>query len=444
MCDTIVALGNSTADGSVILAKNSDREPNEAHENLCIPRMKHPDGSKVRCTYLEIPQVTETNAILLAKPYWIWGAEMGANEHGVVIGNEALFTRGGYEKEPGLIGMDFLRLGLERADSALGALQVITSLLETYGQGGNCGFSRRSYYHNSFLIADTTEAWVLETAGRQWAAKKVKDVYSISNAITIGREWDLESDSLVDYAVEKGWCKNRKEFDFGRCYSDFFNTRLCYAKSRHCRATELLNISKGKITIKTMMSVLRDHGSKDSPGWTPAKGLTGLNICMHIGCGPIRTGQTTGSMVSHLRQELQTHWVTGTSGPCTGIFKPVWIDAGLPDQGQYPTGSYAAAVLWWSHERLNRAVVLDYPTRLKLYQKERDELEDRFINAVEAYRDKEGTERAKLTDQCFSEAKEATSRWIEQVRSTPVKTRIPFCYIRKWRKLNRKAKFDIK
>ena len=30
MCDTLVALGNSTADGSVIFAKNSDRDPNEA------------------------------------------------------------------------------------------------------------------------------------------------------------------------------------------------------------------------------------------------------------------------------------------------------------------------------------------------------------------------------------------------------------------------------
>ena len=29
MCDTMVALSNSTKDGSVIFAKNSDRQPNE-------------------------------------------------------------------------------------------------------------------------------------------------------------------------------------------------------------------------------------------------------------------------------------------------------------------------------------------------------------------------------------------------------------------------------
>ena len=36
MCDTMVALGNATADGSVIFAKNSDREANEAHELVLI------------------------------------------------------------------------------------------------------------------------------------------------------------------------------------------------------------------------------------------------------------------------------------------------------------------------------------------------------------------------------------------------------------------------
>jgi dipeptidase len=79
----------------------------------------------VRCTYIEIPQVAETFAVLLAKPFWIWGAEMGANEKGVTIGNEAVFTKVPMEKQPGLIGMDFLRLALERAATARFALEVI-------------------------------------------------------------------------------------------------------------------------------------------------------------------------------------------------------------------------------------------------------------------------------------------------------------------------------
>ena len=92
MCDTFVALADATSDGSVILAKNSDREPDEAHEVVLLPAADH-DGGTVRCTYVRVPQVRRTHAVLLAKPYWIWGAEMGANEHGVVIGNEAVFTK---------------------------------------------------------------------------------------------------------------------------------------------------------------------------------------------------------------------------------------------------------------------------------------------------------------------------------------------------------------
>lgn len=67
------------------------------------------------------------------------------------------------------------RLGLERADTAEKALTVIVDLLEKYGQGGNCMESHMAFtYHNSFLIADRKEAWVLETSGKYWAAEKVE------------------------------------------------------------------------------------------------------------------------------------------------------------------------------------------------------------------------------------------------------------------------------
>ncbi|TFG06730.1 MAG: peptidase C69, partial [Promethearchaeota archaeon] len=175
MCDTLVALGNSTKDNNVIFGKNSDRPQNEAQLITHVPRMKHSKGDELECTHISIPQVSETFAILLSQPWWMWGAEMGVNEYGVVIGNEAV-----HSLEPlrssGLLGMDLLRLGLERGRKAKEALFIIINLLENHGQGGGCSYEDPGWlYHNSYLIADSEKAFVLETADEWWIAKEVKD-----------------------------------------------------------------------------------------------------------------------------------------------------------------------------------------------------------------------------------------------------------------------------
>jgi len=101
MCDTIVALGDATLDGTVILAKNSDRQPNEAQVLAHVPGARHEAGATVRCTYISVPQVPETYEVLLSRPFWIWGCEMGVNALGVAIGNEAVFTREHWKSSSG-------------------------------------------------------------------------------------------------------------------------------------------------------------------------------------------------------------------------------------------------------------------------------------------------------------------------------------------------------
>lgn len=71
--------------------------------------------------------------------------------------------------------MLYFRLGLERGSSAHEAVKVIAELLERYGQGGSCKEEPTPFiYHNTFLLADRTEAWILETAGQFWAAQRIR------------------------------------------------------------------------------------------------------------------------------------------------------------------------------------------------------------------------------------------------------------------------------
>lgn len=442
MCDTMVALGNSTADGRVLFAKNSDREPNEAHEVVVIPRAKHTPGSRVKCTYIEIPQVEETFQVLLAKPFWIWGAEMGSNEFGVTIGNEAVFTRDPYGKTPGLIGMDFLRLALERTKSAYQAMLLITELLEEYGQSGNCGFEHPMYYHNSFLICDPDEAWVLETSGKQWAAEKVKDIRTISNAITIDDHWDLASENLVNHAMEKGWCKERSKFSFSRCYSEPVYTLFSDARKRQVCTSMELSTLKGKLTPAAMMSILRHHHQPARGVWSPDQGITGADVCMHAGWGPIRGSQSAGSMVSQIDRSDTVHWVTASSAPCTSIFKPVWLDTGVPENGIAPEGTLDKRAYFWKHEMVHRRILGDYPNRIKLIQPEQQALEAEMLMDVEKSLDGSAAQRRKLSEKYFLKANELEIHWQERLHGLTPTRKNKWLFNLAWKTFNKSAKFE--
>ncbi len=448
MCDTMIALGNATADGHMILAKNSDREPNEAQWLQFIPRAEHAPGARVQCTYIDVPQVETSFAVLLSRPFWMWGCEMGINERGVTIGNEAVFTREPYDKAGGLLGMDLMRLALERAATAEAALDVIVELLAAHGQGGNGGYQHNLFYHNAFIIADPAEAWVLETAGRYWAAVRVRDVYAISNGLTIGRDWDRASPGLVEHAIERGWCASEGDFHFARCYSDPLYTRLSQCKRRRARALSLLQVDQGEITARTMMRALRDHGpqAEETAEWGPAQGSTG-NICMHAGFGPVRDSGTTNSWIAHLDPQLLTVWSTATAAPCTALFKPLWPEA-LPDLGPAPGATYDPASIWWQHERLHRAVLRDYPTRLARYREERDALEAEVLADVAAHLvgarsmapEARRSTLQELSADVLARARAATARWTETVEAEPVGFQLPTPYRLAWQQRNRKAR----
>lgn len=437
MCDTIIATADATHDGIPVFGKNSDREPNEAQFICQIPAREYPDDSFVQCTYICIPQVKQTHAVLLSRPFWMWGAEMGSNEHGLVIGNEAVFTRIPYEKSNALTGMDLLRLALERAETAGKAVSVITSLIETYGQGGNCGYQSKMFYHNSFILADPGETWVLETAGKHWAARKINGVYAISNRLSIENEWDLASDELVSYAIGKGWCRSESDFSFARCYSDLLYTGLSSSKGRRERAMALLQSKIGRIQISDIAAILRDHGHPDHEPWRPDKGLIRSSICCHAGGGPVRISQTTGSMISHLTRRNQTHFVTGTAAPCTSIFKPVWLDTPfLPDQGE-PSRYFDETKLFWQHELLHRTILKDYPRLHSDYAAERDRLENQLFDEVIRSQTENTDTRSRLVQKWVDQAGELEEKWIARLQAQAAPNRSGWLYSASWKKHNK-------
>jgi hypothetical protein len=407
MCDTMVALGNSTRDGSVLFAKNSDRQPNEPHILIHIPRREHGPGATVKCTYIEVEQSPETYEVFLLKPSWIWGCEMGGNEFGLNIGNEAVFTREKYEGT-GLTGMDLIRLALERCRTSEEAMDLIIALLERYGQGGNCGYQKKFTYHNSFLIADKESAWVLETAGQYWAAERVKDVRSISNCLSIGTSFDRAHPRLIEHAVEKGWCQSERDFDFARCYSDPLFTYFSGARNRGSCSQSMLEQNKGKIDAALMKSILRWH--QPAVEGKQFRSASLRSVCMHG--GGLIGDHTTGSYIASLTGKRCTYWVTGASTSCLASFKPLWLlpGAAIP----FPEEGYDAALNFWQRRELLHRLVLQNRIDLPAYLEQRDRMEEGWMNTVERTDLGPGneSEMAKIMATAWSQENELVERVI--------------------------------
>ena len=282
-CDTWVALPDSTGVGATILAKNSDRPVYDAQPLVLNPRATWTQEAQIHLGRLTIPQIEMTYATLGSQPYWCWGYEEGINEYGVAIGNEGVWTRplmdglmavqSGQDVALGLTGMDLIRLGLERGRTAREALSVMIALLEEYGQLGSglpAAATVAGAYDNSYIIADPEEAWIFETAGREWVARRVDSgVTSISNDLSIGTEFDLASAGLTDLAVENGWWEegSGSPFHFADVYRD--PSPIGQAKSERAfprsEASRLLMEERaGSIDVAWMSTIARDRSTSPS------------------------------------------------------------------------------------------------------------------------------------------------------------------------------------
>jgi len=235
--------------------------------------------------------VGETIGFVGSRPTWLWGVEHGVNDAGVAAANETIYTTlDPRDAPPALLGMDLVRLALERAVTAEAAVEVIGDLLERHGQGGSGHRDRDRPYWSSFLLADPQTAWVVETSGSTWEAERVERARAISNRTTI-TAFDAEH-RHPRQPVER-----------------LVDPRL--ARTRTALAGE-------PVGPEALAAVLRDHDGAGEPGWT---------VCMHVD----GVEATTAAVVATLPVTAPPVARLLLGSPCTSVFVPVVVGPPLGD-----------------------------------------------------------------------------------------------------------------
>ena len=278
MCDLLCALPPATG-GPALFAKNSDRPPHERQAFEHLPART--DVGPTRATWVRLDaHPTATLAVFGSRPAWGWGLEQGVNEAGVAAGNATIYTTlDPRAAADGVTGMDVVRLVLERCESAVAAVELIERLLATVGQGGSGHAGVHRPYWSSFLIADPSVAFVVETSGNAMAVEAVTSTRATSNRTTIAsfdaahRHRGQPVESLVD-------------------------PRL--------RASERA-LAARPVTVAALQAHLASHAGGED-GWT---------VCMHVDL-PDHQEATTAAMVAELPDGggPTVHHLTGS--PCRG------------------------------------------------------------------------------------------------------------------------------
>jgi dipeptidase len=298
----------------MLFAKNSDRHPDEPqvvewHE----PRPGH---GELQTQYLTLRDAAAFG-FLGSRPTWLWGVEHGVNEHGVAIGNEKIWTVDRpRDHPPALLGMDLVRLGLERGRTAEEAFSVITGLVQEHGQGGSGEPHHDEPYYSSFLLADPHGGFVIETSNRTWVTREVGAGTSISNRISLTTDWERSSPEVA------------RDTDF----DTFRWTAVPTSIADHRLATTRRTVARGStITASDLARALRSHGSDRDDAQLPAEPPDGgreFSVCMHR---PEAHAQTTASMIAELRADAPPRAWVCLGNPCVSVYVPCFPPVVAPE-----------------------------------------------------------------------------------------------------------------
>jgi secernin len=421
MCDTFVVMPPNTENGDVLLAKISDMDVNVGYGLRNLPRKTHAPGELLRTTHICIPQTETTYDTTTCGYDFVWGIEMGINEYGFAIGDEAQNTKEMLtEKRDGIISMDFNRIALERARNCREAISIITLLLEEYGQGGNCSLYGNFHMDGSYLMADPNETWILQTAGRKWSARRVKGFDSLSNCLRSTKGWEMSSEEQLEMVS----MNQDRAFLFGQPRQEVTHS---YVES-----------ARKPFRLKNAFELLRYHNENfdvenqpDFPGYICLHGFAAQNGSS-IGGNSAWVGQLNP-------EDGNMGWFTVTAGTCLSIFKPVYPGVALANiVGPLPSNVFDPNTLWWKHELLHRRVLADFNKLMPLIRKDFDNIEAEFLEEAPRYRKSSMDEKRKYMKYCFSKAQQAENAWIADLSRRSFSFRNPR-YGEYWKRYNQEA-----
>lgn len=272
-CTSILVTRGASADGSVMITYSCDLAGLYASLSL-IPAADHkpgetiaiePRGPQDKRPPGKIPQVAHTYKVLGFM-----------NEHQLAISETTFGGREALHNPLGMMDCEPLMIfALQRARTARDAIQVMTRLVSEYAYGDE---------GESFSIADTQEAWILEMVGTgpggkgaAWVAVRIPDgqVSCHANSSRIG-EFPrddpancLYSENVESFARSKGWYDPKSGQPF----------RFCDA---YCPASPLSR----RICDTRVWSILRHGTVAASLARLPSfqAGLAALSLVVAAGC----------------------------------------------------------------------------------------------------------------------------------------------------------------
>lgn len=414
-CDMVVAHGRATADGRTRLGQNlssNGGDPVELHRS---PGRAFAPGETVAVPQLRLPQARETYTAVGCRPARCWGYSHGLNEHGVAAGCASFRTKL-LPPQPGLTGTDLVRLLLERSRSARQAVDLLSDLLERHGQGHPDRDSGHGADHG-FVVADGTQAFVVETAANHWVCQEILQVRAVSNVCTVRQDWDRISRGLGGHAIGQGWWPaDGSKLDFAEALGDS-PIGQASALRRWGRATLLLEQQNGHIDTPFLRRLLADHYEGTSFEIDPfGGGQVPLPLCRHA---DERGSGTAASLVAEVDASGRALPLLQCAfgPPCLSVYLPIFLDGDLPPgfAGDHPEGAHPS--LGWRlralADRLRNEPGLrsGWRDRLSSLQADVDQASDEF--AAEAATLKHRDDRARLRHA----AAEFMQRRVDQLES---------------------------